>query len=76
MAKDSVEIASIFEQTESRFLQVKGVAGLDRGGLHYGDVFGFMALKLRLIKVSWDASNVSAVSATLLVDELVDFPVE
>ncbi len=76
LVRDSLDIASIFEQTENRFMQVKEAAGLDRGGSQDDEFFGIMASKLRLMKVSWDASNRSALSASPVLDELLDFPTE
>ncbi|KAL8735780.1 MAG: hypothetical protein Q9166_000644 [cf. Caloplaca sp. 2 TL-2023] len=76
LVRESLDVSSVFEQTERNFSQVKEAAGLDRWGSQDGDFFGIMASMLKSMKVSWDALNTSAEFATPMLDELGDFPME
>ncbi|KAL9016820.1 MAG: hypothetical protein Q9185_005864 [Variospora sp. 1 TL-2023] len=76
LVRESLDVWSVFEQTERNFSRVKEAAGLDLGGSQDCDFFTIMASRLRSMKVSWNAVNASTELATPVLDELGDFPME
>ncbi|KAL8974781.1 MAG: hypothetical protein Q9197_000989 [Variospora fuerteventurae] len=76
LVRESLDVWSVFEQTERNFSRVKEAAGLDLGGSHDCDFFTIMASRLRSMKVSWNAVNASTELATPVLDELGDFSME
>ncbi|KAL8645850.1 MAG: hypothetical protein Q9210_006480 [Variospora velana] len=76
LVRESLDVWSVFEQTERNFSRVKEAAGLDLGGSQDCDFFTIMASRLRSMKVSWNAVNASTELATPVLDELGDFSME
>ncbi|KAL8662416.1 MAG: hypothetical protein Q9202_004737 [Teloschistes flavicans] len=70
LVRETLDVSSIFEQTQKNFSQVKDAAGLDRGGTQDCDFFGIMATKLTSMKVSWDTMSAFTDLATPLPDGL------
>ncbi|KAL8928603.1 MAG: hypothetical protein Q9208_001837 [Pyrenodesmia sp. 3 TL-2023] len=76
LVRESLDLWSVFEQTERNFSQVKEAAGLDLGGSQDCDYFTITASRLRSMKVTWNAVNASTELVTPVLDELGDFSME
>jgi hypothetical protein len=69
---------SFLEECEKNFARVKKEAGLDIGGSEDVDSFSRMSSVIRAIKISWGATNASAMTSVSLPsnNELYDFPID
>ena len=78
LVRENLDVSSFLEEAEKNFTQVKEAAGLDVGGSEDNDSFNIMASKIRIIKMSWDATTVSTMAPLGIApsDEMGDFSME
>jgi hypothetical protein len=78
LAREHLDLSSILEETENNWAKVKEAAGLDIGGSKDVDPFTFMASRIRVVKLSWEATKASimAPDGPSSNDQLFDFPMD
>ena len=78
LVREHLDLSSILERCESAFSQVKDVADIIPGSSEVIDPFTLMASRVRVVRLSWEATKASmmAPEGTASNDLLFDFPID
>jgi hypothetical protein len=78
LVREHIDVISFLEECENNFARVKEEAGLDIGGSEDMDSFSRMASVIRAIRMSWGATNASAMTSveTISNNGVLDFPID
>lgn len=78
LVRETLDASLLLETAERNLAQVKEVTGLDLDGSEDLDIFSILASKTRVIKMWWEATNVSTMSSLGIAsgDEMGNFPVD
>jgi hypothetical protein len=72
LVQETVDVSMFLETTERNLLQVKEAAGLDKDGSEDADIFSVFAVRVRVFKTWWAATNVNPAAGTLEGEEMAD----
>jgi hypothetical protein len=78
LVDEHLDVMSFLEECEKNFARVKEKAGLDIGSSEDVDSFSRMASVIRAIKMSWGATNASAITSVGMPsnNEIYDFSID